>query len=72
MAILESQISEVVRLKKPFQESKSQSRLSEGEHQYFAGILQIVDNNVSIHADFAPHVCHQMILLVPSFMEESH
>ena len=45
---------------------------SEGERQYFAGILRVVDNTVSIHADFAPHVCHQIIVLVPFLLEESH
>lgn len=28
----------------------------EGERKYFAGNLRVVDNNISIHADFAPHV----------------
>ncbi len=45
---------------------------SEGERQYFDGNLRVVDNNVSIHADFAPHVCYEMILLVPSLLAESH
>lgn len=28
----------------------------EGEREYFAGNLRVVDNNINIHADFAPHV----------------
>ena len=28
----------------------------EGDRKYFAGNLRVVDNTVSIHADFAPHV----------------
>ena len=32
---------------------------SEGDRQYFAGNLRVVDNNISINADFAPKVCQR-------------
>ena len=37
----------------------------EGEREYFAGLLRVVDNTVQIHADFAPHVRSPLVRSKP-------